>query len=239
VTTPVSPPRFVVLFDIDGTLMRAGGAGRRAMERALGDWLGRPAAQTGVEMAGRTDLEIFRDVVRSLGLSYPSPPARRQLVRHYLLRLEEELASAPGVAPCPGVPSLLQSLHAADRWAVGLLTGNLEAGAWTKLRAVGLAPRFDFGAFGSDAENRNDLLAIAMKRVARRGWSTIGLPVVVGDTARDIECARAGGARVLAVRTGFAKPGELEAAAPDLIVDDLEDTPRILAALERLAGASL
>lgn len=235
---PAREPRFVVLFDIDGTLMRSGGAGRRAMERALEDWLGRSVPRASVDMAGRTDLEIFRDVLGMLGLPYPSPPARRQFVRHYLMRLEEELVGGSGVEPCPGVPRLLEDLRGSGRWAVGLLTGNFEAGAWTKLRAVGLASAFDFGAFGSDAESRNDLVPVAMRRLARRGWEASGVPIVVGDTARDVECARAGGARALAVSTGFAKPGELVAACPDLLLDDLEDTAFVSEALRRLADGT-
>lgn len=228
--------RFVALFDIDGTLMRAGGSGRRAMERALEDWLGRQIPRTEVDMAGRTDLEIFREVTRALDLPYPPPPERRQFVRHYLRRLDEELASSPGVELCPGVIDLLDELRASGMWAVGLLTGNLEAGAWTKLRAVGLADYFDFGAFGSEAESRNDLVPIALKRMARRGWESRGVPVVIGDTGKDVACAHAGGARCLAVCTGFAKPGELEAAGPDFLLEDLADTKRVLDVMLQLAS---
>lgn len=232
------PPRAAALFDIDGTLLDASGAGRNAFLRALEEWHGAPIGQEGLELAGRTDMEIFRGVLERAGIPYPSPPERRQLIRRYLALLTEELSATGSPIVLPGVQDLLVALAADARWILGLLTGNIEPGAWTKIRFAGLDRWFSFGAFGSDHEDRDRLVPIALARLRRKRG--IALPpasvVVVGDTLRDIQCARAAGAKVVIVGTGLGDPRALRQARPDAYFTDLSDTGAVLDRLRRLAS---
>lgn len=222
----------VFLFDIDGTLMKSGGAGGIAFRRAFHLWSGVDPSGTSISMGGRTDLEIFRLTLEALGLPYPTPPERRRLVRIYLRLLAEELETPNRTELCPGVSELLREL---DRHpcAIGLVTGNIEPGARTKLRAAGIETRFGFGAYGSDHDDRDRLVPIALRRLRRH----YGLEVspdqvwVIGDTLRDVQCARAAGVRVLAVGTGFEDQSALAASDPDLYLADLTDTPTVLRGL--------
>lgn len=235
----MSRVRGALLFDIDGTLLHSGGAGSRAVGRVLAGWLGREVQADGAEMAGRTDLEIFRRLLDRLQVPYPPPPERRELVRRYLRCLEEELQATPP-QPCRGVPQFLEAIAADPGWAIGLVTGNLEPGAWIKLRHGGIASYFTFGAFGSDHEDRNELVPIALRRLKRRFAVTVPAQsaIVIGDTARDIACARAAGARVLAVATGSGRSEELQALAPDHFCADLSQTRATAAALTAMIAGT-
>lgn len=219
----------VFLFDIDGTLMMSGGAGGIAFRRAFHLWSGVDPSEVRVSMAGRTDLEILRLTLEGLGLPYPSPRERRRLVRLYLRLLTEELAFPNRARPCPGVPELLRGL-ATRPCAIGLVTGNIEPGARTKLAAASLESHFGFGAYGSDHEDRDRLVPIALRRLRRRNGARVPLDRVwvIGDTLRDVQCARAGGVRVLAVGTGFEDQKALAASSPDLYLQDLGDTANVL-----------
>jgi phosphoglycolate phosphatase len=225
----------VFLFDIDGTLMKSGGAGGIAFRRAFHLWSGVDPSGAQVPMAGRTDLEILRLTLDAVGLPYPTPRARRELVRIYLRLLAEELAVPNRAELCPGVSDLLREL-ALRPCAIGLVTGNIEPGARVKLRAAGIAERFAFGAYGSDHEDRDRLVPIAMRRLPNRN----GGPVppdrvwVIGDTLRDVQCARAAGVNVLAVGTGFEDQAALAASSPGRYLGNLSDTAAVL----RLLGAS-
>ena len=222
----------VFLFDIDGTLMQSGGAGGVAFRRAFHIWSGIDPSYVAIPMAGRTDPEILRLTLAALGVPYPAPPERRRLVRLYLRILAEELQVPGRAALCPGIAELLRAL-ANSSGAVGLVTGNIEPGARAKLAAAGLAARFDFGAYGSDHEDRDCLVPIALRRLhRRRGLAPRPERVwVIGDTLRDVQCARAAGVRMLAVGTGFEDQDALAASGPDLYFPDLSDTAAVLSEL--------
>lgn len=224
----------VFLFDIDGTLMKSGGAGGIAFRRAFHLWSGVDPSGAQVNMAGRTDLEILRLTLEALGLPYPTARSRRELVRIYLRMLEEELSVPNRAVLCPGVSDLLQEL-AQRPCAIGLVTGNIEPGARVKLRAAGIEERFPFGAFGSDHEDRDRLVPIALRRLRKRNLGPVPPERVwvIGDTLRDVQCARAAGVNVLAVGTGFEDQAALAASAPGWYVADLGDTASVL----RLLGA--
>jgi phosphoglycolate phosphatase-like HAD superfamily hydrolase len=213
----------LVLFDIDGTLLRTRGAGREALDEAFRIVLGWHEATEGVPIAGGTDGGIVRGVAARFGVRWahgePPPFDIAAVQRTYLAALARRLGDPGRVALCPGVREVLRALD--GRAHVGLLTGNWRVGAALKLGAVGIdLDRFGIGAFGDDAVDRDGLVPIARARAVDAGVPHRRI-IVVGDTAADVSCARAGGAVAVAVETGFASPGELAKAAPDLLLPDL------------------
>jgi phosphoglycolate phosphatase-like HAD superfamily hydrolase len=225
----------LVLFDIDGTILWTDGVGRRAIHRALTEVFG----GTGPEsywFDGKTDRQIVRDLMRLEGHADAHIDARMdELFERYLRYLDGELAD-PRHRPrlYDGVVPLIDALEARDDVVLGLLTGNLEQGARVKLRAVGLDPdRFTINAFGSDAEHRPALPAIARRRANERyGLDLPGHAVVViGDTPADIDCGREIGARAIAVATGRYKVAELAAHQPYAAFEDLTDTKKVMDAI--------
>ncbi len=217
----------VILFDIDGTLVSCGGAGRRAMERAFAD-LGAGRAFASFAYGGMTDPAIARQGLRAAGHD-DHDEAIAALLARYLEHLGGELDRADGYRVLAGARELVLALLARPDTAVGLGTGNLARGAELKLARGELLGHFAFGGYGSDHEDRARLLAIGAARGAeRRGRAREQCRVVViGDTPRDIEAARAIGARCVGVATGGYREADL--AAADVVVASLED-PRALAA---------
>lgn len=217
----------LLLFDVDGTLLDAAGAGRAALGTALIEVYGATGPIDDFPFDGMTDPAIVRALLRTAGLEDAGIDARfDELWKAYGARLEVELLDrAKDVSSRPGVPGLVEGLASDSRFDVGLLTGNIERGAWQKLSACGLAGWFAFGAFGSDAERRDELPAIAIER-ARAATGTSYEPreaIVIGDTPEDIGCAKAGGTRVLAVATGNFSEAELAGHGPDWVVASLKD----------------
>ncbi|GAB4251749.1 MAG: HAD family hydrolase [Acidobacteriota bacterium] len=228
----------LILFDIDGTLVDAAGAGRRAFNRALHDLLGSPNPLDGIRLDGRTDTLILQEALRRLGREDLMADARwiETLCRHYVDRLEEELRNGcHDYRVLPGVRELLDALEREEGCALGLATGNLEAGAWAKLRPGELHRYFRFGGFGDAAWSRTEIVRRAVAR-AREALDLDEDPptVVVGDTPLDIEHGRAAGARVVAVATGFFSPEQLAAYEPDLLVEQLDPVEPVLEFLRAL-----
>lgn len=210
--------RTLILWDIDGTLLSTGGAGRAALDDAFEALHGISAAFSSVDFGGRTDYGIVRQAYAVHGLELPADGGEA-LLRAYLPRLRERLALGRArIRLCPGVPEVLDA--AGERAVNALLTGNWAEGARHKLDAVGLWDRFAFGAFGDDSADRNALVPVALRRAHARGLAPERV-VVIGDTPHDVACARAGGAVAVAVSTGWSSKEELVAAAPDLLIDDL------------------
>ncbi len=225
----------LVLFDIDGTILLTAGAGKRAIHRALLVVFG----ATGPEdhrFDGKTDPQIVRELMRLVGWPDDHIDERMQrLFDLYVGYLQEELATgAAGVELMPGICALLDALDARDDVIVGLLTGNLEAGARAKLRAAGLDPsRFRVGAYGSDHELRGELAAVAQRRTeAELGVRVAGSDVVViGDTPADLHCGRSIGAKAIGVATGHYSADELRQHDPHAVFDDLARTGDVLRAI--------
>lgn len=225
----------LVLFDIDGTLLRSDGAGRRAMEHALLEFFGTPGSPD-YRYDGKTDRQIVRDLMRAHGYADAAIDATLEpLFARYLERLGLELQDPerPPVA-CRGVVEVLEDLEKRDNVTLGLLTGNVERGAALKLAAVGIdIARFRVNAFGSDEEHRPLLPAVAQ----RRARELLGLDVrgdrvvIVGDTPADIDCGRTIGARAVAVATGFYSVEDLASHHPAAIFPDLSDTDAVVQAL--------
>jgi phosphoglycolate phosphatase-like HAD superfamily hydrolase len=216
------------LFDIDGTLLWANGAGRSAVERALADACGQPISTEAISFSGKTDPQIMREVLDANGVRPTDDQVSRALTAY--TEAATSALSASDVTLLPGVPDLLQRLAERDDVHLGLVTGNIERMAYHKLAVAGADEWFSFGAFGSDHADRNELPGLALERAYRHtGHRFTGSDaVVVGDTRRDIACARHAGARAVGVCTGGDAREDLEAAQPDLLLDDLTDTAAFL-----------
>lgn len=227
--------RKLVLFDIDGTLLLTAGAGRRAITAALAEHVGASAAFHGVRFDGKTDPQIVRELLEAAGAEALDEERIGACCERYLALLERELA-APGTVTTlmPGVTELLDALEREAHVLLGLLTGNMAAGAALKLRAAGLDPgRFVVGAYGSDAADRPALPPIAARRAEPHfGRVPAGHDVVIiGDTPADVTCGQCIGARALAVATGAYSPAELDAAGAHAVFSDLSATDDVLAAI--------
>lgn len=222
----------LVLFDIDGTLLNSGGLGRASMQRALGMVFGSPGNPS-YRYDGKTDKQIVRDVMRMEGHSDEHIDSRMEkLIDLYLEGLRTGAKSGKfNVRPLEGVVELLDALEKRDDVVLGLLTGNVEPGARTKLTAAGINPdRFRVNAFGSDHENRPELPAIAQKRATEMlGIDIAGdRLVVIGDTPADIECGRALGAKAIGVASGHYTVEQLKAHDPYAVFPSLKNTQQVL-----------
>lgn len=218
----------LLLFDLDGTLILSGGAGSRAMDRAFEDRFGIPHAACHVVPDGKTDLQILREIyVRVVG---PDPdPHLPSLQEAYLHFLAQEVPRSTGYQVLPGVASVLRELSSRKDVVLGLATGNLEEGARIKLSRTDFWPYFEGGGFGSDAEDRVQILWFASWKLKHHGpfeeiW-------VIGDTPRDIWAARRAGYRVAVVSTGHYALETLQSWNPDVAGSTLPDVVRTLLAL--------
>ena len=227
--------RRLILFDIDGTLLAAGGAGARALRGTLAEIFGTPGQTEGFSFAGKTDPQILHELLGAEGILEPHISERLPaLWRSYLVRLEDELPRAE-VRVLQGVHRLLDRIEAApDEAVLGLLTGNLREGARLKLNAAGIDfERFTVGAFGCDNADRAALPEVAVQRAEERtGKRFEGKDVVIiGDTPNDIACGASLGVRTIAVATGSYTETDLRSHGPDYIFPDLSDTEAIWDAL--------
>lgn len=214
----------LVLFDIDGTLIRTGGAGVKAFARAFSSEFGIHDGTEKLKFAGRTDVSLVREFFGHHDIAQ-TPMNFERFFETYLFWLRQIITQCKGGA-IEGVPAYHAALQKAPQPPlIGLLTGNIQRGAEVKLGHYGWWDNFAFGAFADDSEYRDEIAAVALKR----GGEIRGLPIagaetlVIGDTPLDIRCARAIGAKVLAVATGGATLEELAAHKPDYLVKDLSE----------------
>lgn len=213
----------------------------RALGEAIRNLLGFDFTGTEILPDGKTDPVIVRELFRQKNLEPASwPEVEAKIWEEYPKLLASELhlsQTNPNGRHelLPGVESLLEQLQAGQA-KLGLITGNLESTARIKLERFGLNRYFPFGAFASDADDRNHLGPIALARfkalhpeldhpeLAQCTW-------IVGDTPRDIHCARACGARVVAVASGNYSLTDLQSHSPDVLLPDLSETDQILSIL--------
>ena len=222
-------PSVLVLFDIDGTLLDTQEAGVLAYVEAGREVLGAEFSFVDIPLQGKLDHENYAEAVarHCEGVDHLEHEARfRRAYGEALGRIADERGGFPS---CPGIASLLDRLHADDRFEVGLLTGNWEDTGRLKIRRAGLDDTlFDCNAFADDGAHRDDLVPVARARFqSRHGHEPLRI-VVIGDTPRDIRCALAGEAVPLAVATGIFPVDRLEAEGAALAVATLEDTDGIL-----------
>jgi len=220
----------LILFDIDGTLVRrAGPHHRQALVDAVRQVTGLETTTEGIPVHGMLDPDILTQMMRRAGLD----DARIQAAMPGIIEAAQDIyvASVPDLRDktCPGVTPLLEYLHARGT-VLALVTGNLTRIGWRKLERAGLHHYFRFGAFGEMAPTRGGLARLAIEQARRTGLveenSAISL---IGDATQDVLAARENGIRSIAVRTGITPAEDLEASAPDVLIDDLTHlTPPII-----------
>ncbi|MFP6895715.1 MAG: HAD hydrolase-like protein [Roseibacillus sp.] len=222
----------LVLFDIDGTLIDTRGAGLKAIRMAVHDLHGAEVPK--LDLNGATDSGLARDILSSFDLEV-NEKSVSAFYEAYLVRLAEHLGNGDfaGVI-LPGVPRLLDALREAGA-TLGLLTGNIAAGADLKLEHFGLAEYFGFGAFGDDHHDRNELGPVAVARAEEMQGRSFDRAetVIIGDTPKDIACGKALGSITLAVATGSFTVEELRDHHATMVVENFDDPVRIVSRLRR------
>jgi phosphoglycolate phosphatase-like HAD superfamily hydrolase len=212
----------LVLFDIDGTLVRrAGPHHREALEIAIRRVAGIETTTEGVAVQGMLDRDIVTEMLTNAGAS--AAFIRRHMPRIVARAQSLYARSCPDLRRrvCPGARMLLYKLSR-RRIVTGLVTGNLTRIGWKKMERAGLRPYLRFGAFAELARDRAGLVRIAIERARREGWINGASPIaLVGDHPNDIRAARANRVRSIAVATGLVGAEELATHSPDVLVPDL------------------
>lgn len=231
----------VLLFDVDGTLLTTIDRSRYRAQvaQALINIFGTAGKLLEISFSGKTDLHIVGEALEDTGITIEQIWEMFPKIESEFMAVIENLSkSGPVFRRCPAVEDLLIQLQNDSRYVISLLTGNIEKLAWEKLSQVSLQAYFNrSGAFGSDSEDRLQLPAIACQRISNLLGVESLLPeqfIIIGDTPRDIACARHFGAKVLAVATGNTKLEDLANAQPDLLFETLSDTDKVLSALAKL-----
>jgi phosphoglycolate phosphatase-like HAD superfamily hydrolase len=226
----------ILLFDIDGTLMLSGGAGRRAIDRAFFELYGITDAFGEVVPDGNTDPKIFSEIMANHRLVVEDEAAAFAfLADRYAEHMRDEMRRSEGAHLMPGVGRLLELLATRTDLGLGLLTGNFETTARIKLDRFGLNPVFPFGAFSSDHAEREALVPIAVGRAEEHFGRPIGLGrhvVVIGDTPKDVECALAHEATAVGVAASRYSVRDLESAGAHLALPSLENPAALLEAVD-------
>ena len=225
----------ILLFDIDGTLLGSGEKVKILMRRALEDIFGTAGQVDSYEMSGKTDWQIVTDLMLQAGIAPEVVEDKRSATFAALARHMEAAAPTLGMRLLPGVKELLKQLSGRPEFILGLVTGNVREAVPAKLLSAGIDPAlFRFGAFGSEHPDRNALPPLALSRLEQSLGITIPKEkvLVIGDTPRDIECARTTGVKVFCVATGRYSLEVLSGCDPDFILPNLLDVPRVLEILK-------
>ena len=216
--------RALVLFDIDGTLVRrAGPHHRAALVQGIRRVTGLDTTTEGIPVQGMLDPDILTVMMRTAGASrkaiLQAMPEILKAAERYYLRVCPELSDKH----CPGVVPVLERLTRRGV-LLGLVTGNLTRIGWRKLERAGLHGYFRFGAFGEMAKDRSGLAKLAIREARSRGWIERDTPVsLIGDAPQDIQAARANRIRAISVKTGITPVEQLETLQPDLLLKDLRE----------------
>ncbi len=216
----------MLLFDIDGTLVRTGGAGNRSLDRAFLACHGIPHAMEGIQPAGKTDPAIIREIFHAkLGRNCSSEELS-QICGKYLEILPEEIRTAPHYRLMPGIAEILEKTAVMDTCIVGLVTGNLQRGARIKLERADINRFFRFGGYGSDSESRPELTRIGIEngRRLQKHPSANKDIYLIGDTPFDIDAGKKAGVFTVAVATGPYKTVDLESHHPDFVFENFSNT---------------
>lgn len=230
--------RSICLFDIDGTLLRTGGAGQKAMERALTDVFGIPDPWEDIPAAGRTDRAITHDLFTYHELA-PSSQQWEEFQTVYFRHLSHTLAELDG-AVLPGIQTLLSHIATRPDVSMGLLTGNFRAAAKIKLEHYAIDQHFAYGGFGDHHHDRDDVARVAYAEACRHLAREVDPQAicVIGDTPSDVKCARAIGARAIAVATGMYTVDELARSQPDELYEDFSAPEFFLSRLDQFMSGT-
>jgi phosphoglycolate phosphatase len=231
----------LVLFDVDGTLISTKGAGMRAFYRALKDHFDVHVDGRAIRPDGKTDPLILKELLCHCNLAERwCEESRDALFSKYLSCLDEEMSQASRrglIRVLPGVLHLLKTLGMQNDFVVGLVTGNLEKGAFTKLSHAGLDHFFRFGGYGSDSEDRTELTRMAIQRGTRLvAPEPVENSFVIGDTPLDVLHGRAAGAYVIAVASARYSMDDLASCRPDFLVPDLTPADIIISFMRQVSA---
>ena len=221
----------LILFDIDGTLILTGGVAARLMAEAVAEQVGMPVQWNIRDFVGNTDRNIIYTLLNRSGVREAIiEETTNRSIENYLKKLEQELKKDEVVTILPGVRQLLAVLKNDSRCALGLLTGNVLAGAQIKLAKEDLFSYFPIGAFGDDALKREQLPSFAIQRAEKYYGHFFNKKDIwiVGDSVNDIKCAQANHLKSLAVASGHVKEEELAEYHPSVLLPDLVPTEKIV-----------
>ena len=221
----------LLLFDIDGTLLKSNGAGRRAMNKGLSGMLGKDQVNLqGIDFGGRTDPQIIRDILIANGLAAQEAEHALADALHAYVDAYTETFQNEYVTALDGAVELVKRLAEHDHIQLALLTGNVQTTAYIKVGAIGLEGFFPFGAFGSDYEDRAQLPGVAVERAMAHNGNSYSEKniIIIGDTKHDILCGRHLNVFSIAVSTGHYNSDDLSQYNPDVLLDDLSETDKIV-----------
>jgi phosphoglycolate phosphatase len=224
----------MLLFDIDGTLLMTGGAGRFAFNQTFKELFDKEGAYEGIRPDGKTDPLIMQEVaVKALGRELNAAEiheASARYVRHFLASIDD----SPRFRLLPGVMELMRHLSCDNQIICGLATGNFSETSWAKIKRARLEERFCFGGFGEDAPDRTGIIESAIHR-GRNFLKDPDFPAarvtVIGDTPLDIEAGRNAGTRTVGVATGRWTKEDLEKYKPDAVLQSFEDKDAFLSTI--------
>jgi phosphoglycolate phosphatase len=225
--------RKLILFDIDGTLLKVEGISRNALIDALRAVYGTEGSAQTYNFAGRLDSAIINEVMREAEFSDAEIAAGLEKAKRQYIDIFKERSKAEHIRLMPGVVELLETLAKRDDVVLALLTGNFEESGRHKLILPNINHYFPFGAFADDAATRNELPPIAVERAYKlTGEKFVGKDVViVGDTEHDIRCSKVLNSKCVAVATGHYTIGHLEAYQPDYTFSNFADTTATVEAI--------
>ena len=229
----------LLLFDIDGTLVRfRDGKSKELFSVAMKNIFGTEISEDMMpDFQGQTDLKILQLICHKFGFSYQKLLDDIDNIWEMMYDMFKDFADEEHLKLLPGINTLLHRLSASDDFQCALLTGNFEKNAYLKLSPWGIDKLFPFGAFGSDHQDRNKLLPIAIDR-ANRYWGedvfNLNNTIIIGDSHMDIECARSNGIPVVSVATGWLNTEKLEELKPDVVLDTLENTDEVISVFYNL-----
>lgn len=234
------PVHTLILWDVDGTLVRGGAVGAHVFAQAIERVIGRkPAGQ--IILSGKTDPQIALEYLCQLDVADPDQHVPQILEHLASEHLAAEAMLLDGGVVLPGVTEILRRLSEMPDVVQTVLTGNIRPNAYLKLRAFGLDSYIDMdiGAYGSDHADRNELVPIALAKVRRKlGWDVRpGDAWVVGDTPHDLACARVSGTRCLLVATGRTPLADLKSLGADVVLVDLSDVRAVISLLIPAIGS--
>lgn len=224
--------KFLILFDIDGTILKFKHyLAKKLFSELLQELFDRDIPESAIpDFHGMTDLQILKIISDNIGFPYSKTEELLPKIWNRMLDVFDQHTIEENIQILPGVESLIIDLHNNPDVALGLLTGNFQENAYLKLKAVDLHNYFDFGAFGNDSINRNDLPIIAINRANR--FYNIDIfsnnnTLIIGDTHRDEECARVNNIKCICVSTGNQNYEELSKLEPNALFQNLSDTELI------------
>ncbi len=223
----------IILFDIDGTILLTGGAGKLAFEEVFVRLFGIENAWQEIHPDGRTDPSLIEELFQKNLRRLPTPSELQSVTELYSEAMAKALHAAPNFRLMPGVAELLQEIQDSQGALLGLATGNFETTAYLKLERAGLRHHFSFGGFGSDHPDRLELTRLALERGRAKAGGELSASevILIGDTCQDIDCGKKLGMTTVAVATGSTPKLELEKSRPDFLFNDFTPSRELRAML--------